>query len=79
MIHSIELYFQAEEVEENYMTEQDQRNYQRHVLNQRRLRATEISISQALFVFQLGRLFNNQSSLFEAEQKKKRKRPTLEL
>jgi hypothetical protein len=58
------------------MTEQDIRDYQRHKLNQGRLRSTEVGISQALFVFQLGRLFNNQTSLIEAAQRTKRKRTT---
>lgn len=59
------------------MTDEDKRNYQRHVHNQKRLMMSEIGIAQALFVFQLGRLFNTQTTLMESAKSTKRKRTTV--
>jgi hypothetical protein len=67
---------QAEEVESQYMTDEDKRNFQRHLTSQRLLYATESGVGQALFVFQLGRLFEEQNSLIEANKKSTRRKKT---
>lgn len=60
------------------MTEEDKRNFQRHVQNQKHLSASEIGIAQTLFVFQLGRWFNVQTSILEAAKTTKRKKATID-
>ncbi|KAI6209366.1 DNA-directed RNA polymerase III subunit RPC3 [Aphelenchoides besseyi] len=72
---------QAEEVETMYMTEEDKRNYQRHLFGQRRMCATEAGLEQSLFVFQMCSLFDVTLSLEEAAKKmaKKRRRPAMEI
>ncbi|KAI6205278.1 DNA-directed RNA polymerase III subunit RPC3 [Aphelenchoides besseyi] len=72
---------QAEEVETMYMTEEDKRNYQRHLFGQRRMCATEAGLEQSLFVFQMCSLFDVTLSMEEAVNKmaKKRRRPAMEI